>query len=1736
MRVRCRESVAVESFVADVGYDNDFILQRDGTPVCGSGNCWVPVPGGRRGEKRNELSWAMGALGAIWMGQNRDVQVYGDTFLYVSAPTTLAVPLRADVGRVWLNDVDVTTPGSVTLTLRAGWNHLEWTSYHQHEGTAFEMDSPFAIFVGMHTSPDDTCQPAEQASSANGGRLFCGDTITGTISTTGVGAVNRYTVAARTGESLILSIRSDAGASTSFSPRWRLIRPDQVEQTQCGGLCTSGILSQDGNYTVEVYESGNNATGPYVLAMQATSSTLNGAPSCAVPIASGEIRTGTLDGLADLDAFRFAGQAGERVLVRLITTAGPAVAYMRIYPPGGGSYIVGQTTSADFQLAQTGVYTVVVEDDQNTRTGTYELGLLKIPGPISTPDDPDGGAIASGQTRSGTFNGAADIDAFHFYGLQGDHVQVSIVRTSGTASPSIRLYPPGGGSSVASASSTLTHQLQLSGLYTVVVEDSTNTRTGTYNITLTKTPPDPRPGLYNPRPLDTGTAPITSCVLRWDAVTGATGYDVFFGSDALSPLSRVATNLTTPTLTCPPVDADVIYDWRVVAHTASGDIEGPYWWFRAIVPPDTTPPDTTIMSGPSGMIAAMDATFSWTGSDDRTTVGDLQYATRLHPIEPAFSALGSATARSYAALSSGSYVFHVKARDEAGNEDPTPATRAFTVNQAPDGPIATPVTNVTVTAGQSVTFQGSATDPDGNTPLSYRWTFGGSGIPDATVVSPGARTVSTPGVYTVAFTVTDALGMADPTPATRTITVLANQPPNGTITAPAADVTIAAGQSVAFEGTGADPDGHVPLTYRWTFGGSGIADSTARDAGPRTFTTPGSYVVTFTATDALGLSTLVPPTRSVTVRPSARLTVTLEGRGPGTIRSDPHGIDCGADCTELYERGTRLVLTATHAGGSLFTGWRGCEPLSETTCGIDLDRDRRVKATFVKAVTVTITTTGSGSGTVTIEPERITCGPGCTRVVPLGAAVRLVAAADDGSRFVRWNGCPHAVGRTCDLTLRDSRQVTAVFSPPSVMLGVGKAGSGSGTVTSDPAGIQCGRDCVQPYVVRTAVQLTAVPAAGSRFVGWSGCDTVDADRCSVLMTRARRVSATFAPGPGPSVVSVAGRRLVVRKRNPDGTLGPPNAYVIRGVNWSPASRGTATSPSDPGNADARRPEFGTWFGRDIPLMSAMNVTTVRTLIHLGTADADAAIGHAVLDELYAHGIMVTMTVDDGIGDLARVGAIVDRYRAHPAILMWSIGSEWNVNRFFGAVTTVRDAALRTEAAAQLVKARDPDHPVVASYGEIDIDADGLRLADTARYVNDLTPSVDVWSLNVYRANRFGSLFSQWRTISTKPMFIGEFGTDAFRTTTFPPLTCPAGGVVDETMKASWTRSLWDDIARNLAAPDQDRVALGGLYVSWNDEWWKVPPSGSQETCGHDRTPGGHPDVVANEEYLGMVDYLGGVPDGAVVMVAVADEAGLDEFDSCTVLGAARRRAVLPPRLDVEHPGRLLHRARGRRARGAQHVADVLVDLLALPPPVAGARDGAAGVVGDLAGQVDQPAAVDDDALVEVAGMVLGVELLEQRLARRRHAEVDDQLDLDQHRAIGEPSDDEPGRGRSRDAEELRALGAAGRVVGVDVGDVDELLHDVREAGARAREDRLQPLERAVRLRRHAAGDERAVGVASGEPGGEQHARRVDADRGHEAASLLDGTVGEDLAAIHRVLLTGPGSSCPRRAPCTRSPR
>jgi glucose/arabinose dehydrogenase len=102
-----------------------------------------------------------------------------------------------------------------------------------------------------------------------------------------------------------------------------------------------------------------------------------------------------------------------------------------------------------------------------------------------------------------------------------------------------------------------------------------------------------------------------------------------------------------------------------------------------------------------------------------------------------------------------------------------------------------------------------------------------------------------------------------------------------------------------------------------------------------------------------------------------------------------------------------------------------------------------------------------------------------------------------------------------------SGKIYAISAPSATTftLNVIKSGTGTGSITSAPAGINCGTDCTEAYASGSVVALTAQPAPGSTFAGWSGACT-GAAACSVTMDAAKNVDATFTAGTATTTLSV----------------------------------------------------------------------------------------------------------------------------------------------------------------------------------------------------------------------------------------------------------------------------------------------------------------------------------------------------------------------------------------------------------------------------------------------------------------------------------------------------------------------------------------------------------------------------------------------------------------------------------------
>jgi len=294
------------------------------------------------------------------------------------------------------------------------------------------------------------------------------------------------------------------------------------------------------------------------------------------------------------------------------------------------------------------------------------------------------------------------------------------------------------------------------------------------------------------------------------------------------------------------------------------------------------------------------------------------------------------------------------------------------------------------------------------------------------------------------------------------------------------------------------------------------------------------------------------------------------------------------------------------------------------------------------------------------------------------------------------------------------------------------------------------------------------------------------------------------PSSGGGDIQVRGRQLLVGGR----------PVHLKGVAWNPVGKGH------------HHTDFATFVDRDADLLAKAGVNAVRTYSPI--------TDRGVLDKLWARKIWVVNSVYNyGGNSPSSVIDAVNAVKDHPAILMWSIGNEWNYNGLYTGMA-LWDAAARLQEVAAVIKQHDRAHPVACVFGELQ----NLQAVDARM------PDVDLWGVNAYRGISFGGLFSSYAGLVQKPMFLGEYGADAFNAKI---------GREDQDSQAKATAALTQEIVAHSSLGGG--VCIGGFVFELADEWWK---DGEGSAGVHDvggSAPGGgpYPDMTFNEEWWGLVD-------------------------------------------------------------------------------------------------------------------------------------------------------------------------------------------------------------------------------------------------------------------------------------------
>ncbi|HYL16388.1 MAG TPA: N,N-dimethylformamidase beta subunit family domain-containing protein [Terriglobales bacterium] len=160
-----------------------------------------------------------------------------------------------------------------------------------------------------------------------------------------------------------------------------------------------------------------------------------------------------------------------------------------------------------------------------------------------------------------------------------------------------------------------------------------------------------------------------------------------------------------------------------------------------------------------------------------------------------------------------------------------------------------------------------------------------------------------------------------------------------------------------------------------------------------------------------------------------------------------------------------------------------------------------VSQTVTAGQTATFSVTASGTAPLSYQWEKNGTAISDSGGSSASYTTPATTTSDNGAQFtvVVSNSAGSATSDTATLTV----------NAPRFMLAVSETGLGSGTVTSSPAGINCGSTCSTSFVSGTTVTLTATPNLLSSFGGWGGCDSASGTTCTVNMNAGRSVTASF---------------------------------------------------------------------------------------------------------------------------------------------------------------------------------------------------------------------------------------------------------------------------------------------------------------------------------------------------------------------------------------------------------------------------------------------------------------------------------------------------------------------------------------------------------------------------------------------------------------------------------------------------
>jgi hypothetical protein len=322
--------------------------------------------------------------------------------------------------------------------------------------------------------------------------LSCGQTITNTLAKPT--ELDAFSYTGTAGETLSLSLVGTGNCfndgQTAVLDLYSPVGQKLATLNHCGNRVTNLTLSASGTYTILVHDNDYAQSGGYSFSLQS----FTGGGCVSTPVSCGQTITNTLSKPTELDAFSYAGSAGEALSLSLAGTGNcfndGQIAVLDLYSPVGQklatlSHCGNRVTNVT--LLASGTYTILVHDDDYAQPGGYSFSLQSFTG-----GGCDTKPLVCGQGVGGQISRPSEVDAYNIAGCAGD-VAILVANASGNCFndgqiATFDVYRPNGQRltrlnhcGVQSTNLTLPED----GLYTLLVHDDDYAQSSTYTLTWT---------------------------------------------------------------------------------------------------------------------------------------------------------------------------------------------------------------------------------------------------------------------------------------------------------------------------------------------------------------------------------------------------------------------------------------------------------------------------------------------------------------------------------------------------------------------------------------------------------------------------------------------------------------------------------------------------------------------------------------------------------------------------------------------------------------------------------------------------------------------------------------------------------------------------------------------------------------------------------------------------------------------------------------------------------------------------------------------------------------------------------------------------------------------------------------------------------------------------------------------------------------------------------------------------